>query len=135
MKSMTGAFVLLAAAAAVQVLQAQGPASFTAPFAFRTPSGSMPAGNYQVEVRSSGSSSSIVMLRHAATNQANLFVVSTLRSEGGAPNIGFQCINGDDCRLERVTMRGGAFITTARPRSNEKRYSIILDKAVKPTGE
>jgi len=135
MKSMTCAFVLLAAAAAVQVMKAEGPASFTAPFAFQTPSGLMPSGKYEVEVRATGSASKIVMLRHQATNQRNLFVSSASPGGVGAASIDFQCINADDCRLERVTLRSGAYPAMSKSRWNEKLYSIVLGAGSKPKAE
>lgn len=135
MKSMTCAFVLLAAAAAVQLAMAEGPASFTAPFAFQTPSGLMPSGKYEVEVRATGSASKIVILRHQTTNQRNLFVTSASRGGTGAPSIDFQCVNADDCRLERVTVRSGAYPAMSKSRSNEKLYSVILGPASKTKAE
>ena len=85
MKAMTHAVVWIAAAAMGQVASAQGLASFTTPFAFATPSGQMPAGKYEVEIRSTGTSSPVVMLRHEGSRKRNLFVTATSGQGAGSP--------------------------------------------------
>ncbi|MBL8177316.1 MAG: hypothetical protein JNK48_21755 [Bryobacterales bacterium] len=128
--------MMLAATAAVQVARAEAPARFDAPFAFRTPSAVMPAGQYEVEVRPTGGSARLVLLRHLSTKTGNIFVTSAnLRSTATAPAIHFQCSGGDDCRLEQVTLASGTFGAVSEKRPNEKRYTIFIQRAPKPNAE
>lgn len=136
MKSMTHAVVLFAAAAMAQIASAQAVATFTTPFAFATPSGQMPAGKYEVEIRSTGTSTPIVMLKHEASRQRNLFVAAASSQSTSSPRIDFSCVNGDDCRLQRVAMRGAAFHTPARKARPEARlYTVYMTAPVSPSGE
>ena len=127
MKSMTHAVVLIAAAALGQVASAQRLASFTTPFAFATPSGQMPAGKYEVEIHSTGTSSPMVILKHDASGKRNLFVAATSGYGARAAQIDFACVNGDDCRLQRVAM--GTVAVTApvrKARPDARLYTVLM---------
>lgn len=136
MKSMTHAVVLIAAAAMGQVASAQVTATFTTPFAFATPSGQMPAGKYEMQIRSQGTNSPIVMLKHEASRQRNIFVAGTSGQGARAPRVEFSCVNGDECRMQRVAFPGAAYsmpVRKARPEA--QLYTVLLTAPGKASSE
>ncbi|MFN7932423.1 MAG: hypothetical protein U0R19_03800 [Bryobacteraceae bacterium] len=136
MKSMTHAFVWIAAAAMAQVASAQVNATFTTPFAFATPSGQMPAGKYEVQIRSQGTNSPIVLPQHEASRQRNVFVAGTSGQGVRDARVEFSCVNGDNCRMRRLAFPGAAYSMPVRKASPDERlYTVLLTAPGKASSE
>ena len=135
MKSFTHSLVVFAAVAMAQIAGAEPLGYFHAPFSFRTPSGAMAAGRYEMQVISTGNP--MVLLRHQATNKRKIFGIA--RGEVGKHEVSrldFVCVEEENCLLERIVIRGNSYINMMRHhRQDERRFTVLIGREHKTSGD
>ena len=127
-------YLLLGAAAMIgQIASAETVAVFTAPFSFRTPTGVMPAGSYQLKVENIGGSP-LASIKHQGTLHGQLFLVNAPAQGMHSPSLTFTCKDGQDCYLASIKTSFNSYAVPTNVGHDRQLYTIKL-KVAKRSGD
>jgi len=134
MKSTANRLFLIAAAALSLGTAAYGQNILKAdvPFAFHSPTGTVPAGHYTVRIGNTGGSN-VAQIRDRVTGRGAVSITNRLYSENVAaikPHLVFRCAEGAGCQLSEIwTLNGGFSVPVKHVREPEYVASIPLSVA------
>ena len=128
MTNIANRLIVIAAGALALGSMAYGQSRMTAdvPFAFRTVSGTLPAGSYEIAPQSNDSFHAVV-LRNAATRKAvyaGTAMLDTWKRAADKPVIQFACVNGA-CALKSIQTLSGTLEYAPASKSKKAEIAVI----------